>query len=144
MGEMRDKSYSTGDLMKKFDVGRNTLRLYEDMGLLSDLKRTDAGYRKYSASHAEDLAFVLEAKKTGFTLAEIKDLLDIMRNQKRLTCGQSSSVIANKVTDIDSELQLLQAKKAFLSSFLTTCQAKEPSSVCDVKQAGFQSSACCN
>ena len=144
MSDLRSRIYSTAEVMKTFDLGRNTLRLYEEMELLTGMARTESGYREFSARHLEDLKFILEAKKVGFTLNEIKDLLNVIRVQKKMTCGSVSSEISEKVDEIDEQLKTLTAKKLFLADFLKTCGSKSKESECDVMAAGFSKSACCD
>lgn len=134
---------STSELMKTFNVGRNTLRLYESKGLLKSPKRTEAGYRKYDQQDVEDLKFILEAKKVGFTLIEISELLTMMRSQEQITCGEVSTEISAKTRQIDIEIKTLLAKKGFLNNFLKVCSSNESSNPCDVKQSGFTVNSCC-
>ena len=137
------KNISTSDLMQMFDLGRNTIRLYENRGLLRRPKRTESGYRMYSESDVEDLKFILEAKKIGFTLAEISELLDMMRSEEMITCGTVSTEIASKKRQLDLEIKTLLAKKGFLDDFLKVCSSNASNSPCDVKQRGFQRNSCC-
>jgi MerR family transcriptional regulator, copper efflux regulator len=142
---MKEKAaYSTADLMKAFDLGRNTLRLYESVGLLSGMRRTASGYREYTKKNVQDLVFVLEAKRAGFTLNEIKMLLDAIRAKQKITCGSVSSGVTEKIAEIELELQSLQAKKSFLQGFLRSCELKGRDSSCDILSMGFRESACCN
>ncbi len=98
MNDFNKQKYSTADLMKTFDLGRNALRLYEEMGLLTGMGRTDSGYREFTTQHMEDLKFILEAKKVGFTLNEIKDLLEVVRSQNKMTCGTVRLKFLKKLT----------------------------------------------
>lgn len=141
--ETTKKQYFTSDLMKTLGIGRNTLRLYENMGLLSGLKRTMSGYRTYSEEHLINIKFVLAAKKVGFTLNEIKSLLSILKTQQNMTCGKISKEISGKVSEIDHEMELLVQKKTFLNNFLKTCSSKDIGNKCDVVNAGFEKKACC-
>lgn len=135
--------YSTSDLMKIFKIGRNTLRLYESLGLLTDLNRTENGYRTYSEGHISNLKFIVEAKAVGFTLAEIKSLLLLFKSQKKMTCGTVSLEIQQKSEEIEFQIQKLQAKRMFMNQFLQTCKSKEKQSSCNVIDMGFTSKACC-
>ncbi|MGE0632980.1 MAG: MerR family transcriptional regulator [Pseudobdellovibrionaceae bacterium] len=141
--EKTKKSFSTADLMKTFAIGRNTLRLYEEMGLLVGMKRTEAKYRQYGSEHFDDLKFTLEAKKVGFTLSEIKTLLDVLRKDKKVTCGSIAEEITGKVKEIDEQVSILKQKKQFLGQFLETCKSNNPANKCDVIGAGFDKKACC-
>ena len=144
MNADREKIYSTADVMKTFNLGRNTLRLYEEIGLLIGMTRTDSGYREFKTRHLEDLKFILEAKKAGFTLNEIKDLIEVARSQKKMTCGTVSQEISEKIHEIESQLHMLNAKKIFLSDFLNICSSKNKDSNCDVMRVGFAKNACCD
>ncbi|MBC7458983.1 MAG: MerR family transcriptional regulator [Bdellovibrionaceae bacterium] len=130
--------------MKMFNIGRNTLRLYEEMGLLTGMGRTEAGYREYNKTHAEDLQFIMKAKEAGFTLNEIKTILSTIKANQTLTCGTVSKEISGKINEIDSEIKILLAKKDFLNQFLETCSSKNDENKCDVVGAGFNKKACCN
>lgn len=144
MDDKTDKTYSTASLMKAFDLGRNTLRLYEEMGLLIDMVRTDSGYRKYTEKHLEDLRFILKAKDAGFTLSEIKNLLHVVRSQAKMTCGTVSQEISGKVEEIEDQMKMLELKKLFLNDFLKTCKSQSKESECNIIAVGFSKSACCN
>lgn len=137
-------SFQTADLMKMFNIGRNTLRLYEEMGLLTGMGRTESGYREYLKTHAEDLQFIMKAKEAGFTLNEIKALLSTIKADQTLTCGAVSKEISGKVDEIETEIKTLLSKKEFLSQFLETCSSKDDKNKCDVVGAGFNKKACCN
>lgn len=141
---MQEASLSTSDLMKMFDIGRNTLRLYEEVGILQNIQRTESGYREYSKTHAERLQFTLRAKNAGFTLNEIKDLLEMLDAQKNLTCGTVSKEISNKMSEVENQINSLTLKKAFLGNFLEACQANGNDKTCDVVSVGFSQKACCS
>lgn len=141
---MQDANYSTSDLMKLFDIGRNTLRLYEEVGILQKIQRTESGYREFNKTHAERLQFTLRAKDAGFTLNEIKELLDMLDAQKNLTCGIVSNEISDKINEVQNQINSLTLKKAFLGSFLDSCKSNGKDKNCDVVSIGFSKEACCN
>lgn len=114
MGKSKTSQYSTSEVMKATGAGRNTLRLYEEMGLLVGMARTDSGYRKFDDQHLRDLNFIQDAKSAGFTLAEIKHLLDIFRSENQVTCGTVSNEVAGKLDEIDEQIKILESKKRFL------------------------------
>jgi DNA-binding transcriptional MerR regulator len=64
-----------GQLAHEAGVNTETIRFYERRGLLRDPPRTSAGYRQYSAADLWRLQFIGRAKKLGFTLAEIANLV---------------------------------------------------------------------
>lgn len=144
METIRNKKLSTSELMKIFGVGRNTLRLYESRGLLRSPTRTESGYRKYDQEDVSDLKFILEAKKTGFTLQEIAELLTMMRTEEMITCGTVSSEVSTKTREIDIQIKTLLAKKGFLNTFLKICSSNAANNPCDIKRNGFNTGSCCD
>ena len=67
----------TKDIMKLTGLDRETLRFYEKKGIITIPNRTASGYRKYNDEVVERINFTLMAKEAGFTLGEIKELLDL-------------------------------------------------------------------
>src|SRR5262249_263898 len=65
--------YSIGDLARRFDVSLRTLRFYESRGLLNPCRQ--AHPRRYGRKDADRLTVIIKAKKLGFTLAEIREMI---------------------------------------------------------------------
>jgi DNA-binding transcriptional MerR regulator len=64
-----------GDVAKKFDVTLRTLRFYEDKGLITPLR--DGNARLYSSRDLSRLRLVLLGKQVGFSLREVKQMMDL-------------------------------------------------------------------
>ena len=71
----RQTSFTIGDLSREFDVTLRTLRFYEDKGLLNPTR--DGTNRIYSRRDRGRLKLVLMGKKVGFSLMEIKEMLEL-------------------------------------------------------------------
>ncbi len=69
------KTYSIRDLSLEYDITPRTLRFYEDKGLLSPLRR--GTQRIYDRRDKGRLALILRGKRLGFSLAEIRNWLDL-------------------------------------------------------------------
>jgi DNA-binding transcriptional MerR regulator len=70
--------YSITDLAREFDVTTRAIRFYEDQGLLAPSREGSGGLRRvYSARDRTRLKLTLRGKRLGFSLAEIKQLLDL-------------------------------------------------------------------
>ena len=65
-----------GELAKHVGTSIDTIRYYEREGLLKPIHIRDSGYREFDELSIERLSFILRAKKLGFTLKQIKDLLN--------------------------------------------------------------------
>jgi DNA-binding transcriptional MerR regulator len=68
-------NFTIGDLSREFGVTLRTLRFYEDRNLLRP--RRQGQNRIYSRRDRARLKLVLMGKKVGFSLGEIKDMLDL-------------------------------------------------------------------
>ncbi|QNN65487.1 MerR family DNA-binding transcriptional regulator [Sphingomonas rhizophila] len=67
--------FSIGELCDEFAVTARALRFYEDEGLIAPERR--GTQRLYSERDRARLAWILRGKRVGFSLAEIKELLDL-------------------------------------------------------------------
>ena len=73
-----------GELSKATGTNIETIRYYERIGLLSAPARTDANYRSYGPDHRSRLSFVRHSRELGFTIEEIRSLLDLSDHPDRL------------------------------------------------------------
>jgi DNA-binding transcriptional MerR regulator len=67
--------FTIRDLTKEFSVSARTLRFYEEKGLLEPARRGEQ--RLYSRRDRARLAYVLAGKQVGFTLEEVREMLDL-------------------------------------------------------------------
>ena len=71
----RKDTYSMTELRREFDVSARTLRFYEDKGLLHPGRVGQN--RIFSYRDRARLKLILRGKRVGFSLAEIKEILDL-------------------------------------------------------------------
>jgi DNA-binding transcriptional MerR regulator len=69
------RTYTIAELSREFGVTPRTIRFYEDEGLVKP--RRQGLTRLYSAHDRVRLSWILRGKRLGFSLAEIKELLDL-------------------------------------------------------------------
>jgi DNA-binding transcriptional MerR regulator len=82
-----------GELAGSAGVGVETIRYYERRGLLKEPDRTRAGYREYAEHDVLRMRFILRCKELGFSLSEIRDLLDALPSwSSRCSPAESSAV----------------------------------------------------
>ena len=73
---MSKPTWTIGQLAKRTGVSIRALRHYDEIGLLSPAERTESGYRLYTHKNVTRLHRIKTLRQFGFTLVEIKDLLD--------------------------------------------------------------------
>ena len=74
----RSVHYTITDLSREFEVTPRAIRFYEDHGLLAPAREGAYGSRRiYTARDRTRLKLTLRGKRLGFTLSEIRDLLDV-------------------------------------------------------------------
>jgi len=109
-----------GEISKQTGLSRDTIRFYEKKGLLK-VERTASqfnNYKQYTSKHLYQLQQIKKAKRFGFTLNEIADLLELIE-AKRANCSTIQEKINDKIIDIDRRIQEL---KDFKSSILMGMQ----------------------
>ena len=103
-------------ISKRTGVSIHTLRYYENYGLIAG--KTDEtvksnNYKKYDEIVIEKIVWIVESKKAGFTLAEIKKSMDDWYNN-RITVSKKVEIVQKKVAEIDVKISELKKVKKFL------------------------------
>jgi DNA-binding transcriptional MerR regulator len=65
-----------GELAERVGLSLRTVRYYEEMGLIEPQTRTEGGFRLYTEAHVDRLALIKRMKPLGFTVQEMRELLD--------------------------------------------------------------------
>jgi len=103
--------FSITDLSQEFDVTARALRFYEDEGLIAPERR--GTQRIYSHRDRARLAWILRGKRVGFSLAEIRELIDLYdlgddrRTQRERTidrCRHRIDLLNAQKKDIDAAI----------------------------------------
>ena len=76
MKTINDGLLQIGEAAERAGLSLRTVRYYEEMGLLEPAKRTDGGFRLYTSDHVDRLALIKRMKPLGFTVQQMRELLD--------------------------------------------------------------------
>ena len=99
------------------DVGVETVRFYQRRGLLSTPRRID-GIRRYGSADVARLRFIRQAQAAGFTLEEIRRLLDLDSGEDRATVREMA---AKRLAELDARMEALQQARASLQTLVSEC-----------------------
>jgi len=109
-----------GKLSKMAGVTNDTVRFYERYGLVTPVGRTESNYRLYREEDAKRLRFIKQAKKLGFSLNEIKELLAITRDPN-VTKADIKARINTKAKNIRQKIHDLSRILAALEHLGESC-----------------------
>lgn len=107
------------ELERRTGVSRHTLRYYEKEGLLLEVARRGNNYRDYSEQSVQRVAMMRQLKELGFSLREIRDILDALRHDN-IDCEQGARLMADKRAAVLERIRQLQQ----LSELLAIEQAR--------------------
>ena len=106
-----------GEVSKRSGVGVETLRFYEKGGLLDRPSRTFGGYRVYGEEVLERLAFIRRAQALGFSLEEIKQIIEDARKGES-PCDEVREIVRHRMEELDARLRELHRYRKEMSATL--------------------------
>lgn len=112
-------AYTIGEVAQRVGMTVEGLRFYERRGLLRPARRTAAGYRLYEAPQLETLEFVRAAQRMGFSLEEIRELLEL--RSATGSCADVRERLRHKREDVRERRRLLDAFERQLEGAIRRC-----------------------
>jgi Cu(I)-responsive transcriptional regulator len=109
-----------GDLALATSTKVETIRYYEQIGLLPEPSRTSGNFRAYTPHHLGRLSFIRRARDLGFTLDEVRELLSLS-DQKRRSCEAVDAIARQHLADVDRKIRDLKALRTELNSIINRC-----------------------
>jgi MerR family transcriptional regulator, copper efflux regulator len=123
-----------GQVATQAGLGIDTIRYYERRGLVPAPPRTDGGYRIYPAGTVARLRFIRRAKELGFSLKEIKELLDL-RLDPAATCAEIKNQTETKIAQIEAKIADFQRMRQVLANLVNACRGRGPVDECPILEA---------
>lgn len=109
--------YSISEVAEKMKVTISTLRYYDNIGLLQNLKKNKAGNRVFSEEDIETIRVVQYLKKSGMQLIEIKEFMNWCKEgdstlDKRLNLFRTQKeIVVSEIARLQETLNLINYKE---------------------------------
>ena len=133
MNAPQEKLLTIGRIAKQADVGVDTIRFYEQKGLLPSPQRTASGYRLYPLTIVDRLSFIRRAKRLGFSLEEITTLLDLQDNGGAK--AEVKALSSRKLEEINAKIADLERMRDVLRNLNKRCSGRGNVDGCPIIEA---------
>ncbi|MES2258994.1 MAG: Cu(I)-responsive transcriptional regulator [Pseudomonadota bacterium] len=105
-------------------ISAKMIRYYESIGLVKESRRSEAGYRVYGDSDLHALRFIKRARKLGFSLEQIRELLSLWQNSERASADVKRIALAH-VDELNGRIAELTEMRDTLATLARCCQGNE-------------------
>jgi DNA-binding transcriptional MerR regulator len=117
------KLLKIGEVARQTGIGIETLRFYERSGLLARPARTESGYRLYNSDALLTLEFIIRAQTLGFTLNEIKQIIDEGRTGHS-PCAEVREIVRERLRELDERMRQMRQYRDALAQTLKSWDKK--------------------
>lgn len=115
--------FSIGDMAKTGDCKVQTVRYYEEIGLLPKPARSAGNQRIYSRAQRDRLRFIRHARELGFPLERIREILALGDDPSH-SCQEIDQIARDHLRDVESRIERLQSLRAELERMISECDAQ--------------------
>jgi DNA-binding transcriptional MerR regulator len=129
-----------GTLGKKTGTKVQTIRYYEQIGLMPEPGRTEGGQRRYGVAELDRLSFIRHGRQLGFSLEAIRELLDLSDDPNR-PCHEADIIARRQLKQVEQRMARLEALKTELQRMVHECSGGN-SSECRVLEVLRDHSEC--
>lgn len=113
-----------GALAKSAGCNIETIRYYENIGLLNQSERTTSGHRVYSPEDQARLGFILRGRELGFSIDELRSLLSLV-DSHGYTCGEVLELTRHHIAGVKSKIADLMKLEQTLSEVAAQCDGAD-------------------
>ncbi len=118
---MADAILHIGEVAERAGLSLRTVRFYEEQGLIAPEGRTEGGFRLYTDEHVDRLLLIRHMKPLGFSVQEMRELLDARDAVKTLPPGESA--YADALARFSAFADAASARVGDLRATLATAEA---------------------
>jgi DNA-binding transcriptional MerR regulator len=111
---------SIGTVAQRTGANIQTIRYYEQIGLLPEPPRTEGGQRRYDTDIVHRLAFIRHARELGFDIDSIRELLQLATTPDR-PCNEADRIAEAHLQAVEDKIAKLASLRAELRRMLKEC-----------------------
>lgn len=115
---------SIGLMAKAGNCKVQTIRYYEQVGLLSKPERSEGNQRIYPQKDRERLSFIRHSRELGFSLDQIRQILTLSDNPDQ-TCSEVDLIAHTHLKEVESRIRRLQSMKKELKRMIAQCDGEK-------------------
>lgn len=116
--------HSIGKMAKIGHCKVQTIRYYEEIGLLPEPARSTGNQRIYTEAHLQRLGFIRHSRELGFSLEQIRNMLNLSDNPNH-SCESVDVIAKNHLADVESKILRLNDMKNELQRMIKQCAGNQ-------------------
>lgn len=109
-----------GNIAKQSGVPVKTIRYYEEIGLIPPAVRAENGYRRYATTDVETLRFIHRARRLGFPVKDVGNLLTLWRDKNRASADVKALALRH-IKEVEERIAELEAIRRTLLHLTDRC-----------------------
>ncbi len=114
------QDFMIGELSKRTNTKVQTIRYYEEIGVMPKAIRAENNRRLYNETHLERLTFIRHSRELGFSLDDIRNLLNLSDQPDR-PCEEVDAIARGHLKDVERKIAALQVMQSELKRMITHC-----------------------
>ena len=113
-----------GSVARETGVPAKTIRYYESIGLIPRARRSENGYRHYGDTDVEVLRFIQRARRLGFSVNDVADLLALWHDKERAS-ADVKTLARRHVAEMERRIAELDALRRTLVDLAERCHGDD-------------------
>lgn len=114
------QEFMIGELARRTETKVQTIRYYEEIGVMPQAIRAANNRRLYDDAHLERLTFIRHSRELGFSLDDIRNLLELS-DQPARPCGEVDAIARQHLNTVETKIASLQVLQAELKRMINNC-----------------------
>ncbi len=137
MGNLQHRELTRGQLASQTGCNIETIRYYENVGLMPPARRTANGYRIYGPADVQRLNFILRCRRLGLPLDGVRDLLAFV-DDNTYTCADIKRLVAGHLRQVRARIAELETMQASLERLIGACTGEAAPSCAIIEELLFE------